>query len=223
MYGDDPVRMALRWQSEGAETLHLVDLDGAFEGRPRLLGLCKTLAASLSIPFEIGGGLRTDADVAASLDAGAARAIIGSRAVSDPDATAALVERFGSDRIVVGIDARDGFVQVSGWTETTKVRATDLARDLAARGVRVFAYTDTATDGMLSGPNLAAMDEMARAIAPSGARLVASGGVHAPSDIAALRALGRPNVESVIVGKALYEAAAPLSAFIDAGLERPAP
>ncbi len=138
-YGDDPVEMALRWQGEGAGFLHVVDLDGAFRGRPAALPLCKALAAALSVPFEIGGGLRTDEDVAAALEAGAARAIVGSRAVSDPAAAAALAARFGAERVVVGIDARDGFAQVAGWTETTAVRATDLARDLASRGVRLFA------------------------------------------------------------------------------------
>ena len=221
-YGDDPVEMALRWQGEGAGFLHVVDLDGAFRGRPAALPLCKALAAALSVPFEIGGGLRTDEDVAAALEAGAARAIVGSRAVSDPASAAALAARFGADRVVVGIDARDGFAQVAGWTETTAVRATDLARDLASRGVRIFAFTDTATDGMLSGPNLAAMDAMARALEPFGASLVASGGVHAPSDIAALRALGRPNVDGVIVGKALYEKAATLAEFA-AAAEEPLP
>ena len=222
-YGDDPVAMALRWQAGGAWMLHVVDLDGAFKGSPAILPLCRKLASALSVPFEIGGGLRTDSDVAAALEAGAARAIVGSRAVSEPAATARLVEKFGAERLVVGIDARDGFVQVSGWTETTAVRAEDLARDLASRGVRVFAFTDTATDGMLSGPNLAAMDTMARALATFGARLVASGGVRSPADVAALRALGRPNLEAVIVGEALYEGAAALGAFAAAaaGTEGP--
>ena len=216
VYSDDPVRMALSWQEQGAEFLHVVDLDGAFAGRPVHTDLFRELAAALRIPFEVGGGLRTDDDVRAVLEAGAARAILGSRAVSDPDCVARLAAAFGRDRVVAGIDARDGFVQVAGWTETTRVRAVDLARDLAARGAGTFVYTDTATDGMMQGPNLAAMAAMADAVAPAGARLVASGGVHAPSDIAALAALDRPNLEGAIVGKALYEKAAPLAGFLAA-------
>ena len=183
VYSDDPVRMALSWQDQGAEFLHVVDLDGAFAGRPVHTGLFRELAAALRIPFEVGGGLRTDDDVRAVLEAGAARAILGSRAVSDPDCVARLAAAFGRDRIVAGIDARDGLVQVAGWTETTRTRAVDLAADLAARGAGTFIYTD---------------------------------GVHAPADIAALAALGRPNLEGAIVGKALYEKAAPLADFLAA-------
>lgn len=214
VYSEDPAETALFWQSQGAEYLHVVDLDGAFAGRPAHTGVFRALKAALSVPFEVGGGLRTDDDVAAVLEAGAARAIIGSRAVSDPDATARLVERFGAERIAVGVDARDGFVQVAGWTETTGVRATDLAARLAASGVRTFIFTDTATDGMLAGPNLRAMDEMARAV--PGAEIVASGGVHAPGDVRALTALGRANLSGVIIGKALYEKTASLAAFLEA-------
>ena len=216
VYSDDPVRMALSWQDQGAEFLHVVDLDGAFAGRPAHLAVFRALAAALRIPFEVGGGLRTDADVRAVLAAGAARAILGSRAVSDPDAVVRLVSSLGRDRVVIGIDARDGFVQVDGWTATTRVRAAELAAGLAARGAGTFIYTDTATDGMLQGPNLAAMAAMADAVRPAGGSLVASGGVRAPADVTALAALGRPNLEGAIVGKALYEGLAPLSGFLAA-------
>ena len=222
VYSDDPVRTALSFQEQGATFLHVVDLDGAFAGRPVHTALFRALAAALRIPFEVGGGLRTDGDVRAVLEAGAARAILGSRAVSDPAACARLAAALGADRLAVGIDARDGFVQVAGWTETTRVRAAPLAADLAARGVRTLIYTDTATDGMLQGPNLAAMAEMADAVAPAGGSLVASGGVHAPADVSALAALGRPNLAGAIVGKALYEKTAPLAAFL-AAAEAPGP
>lgn len=214
VYASDPVAMALDWERQGAEFLHIVDLDGAFEGHPVHTKVFEALSKALSIPFEVGGGLRTDADIRAVLRAGASRAIIGSRAVSDPEGVARLAADLGKDRIVVGIDARDGFVQVSGWTETTRVRATELASCLAGAGIGTFIYTDTATDGMLQGPNLAAMAEMADAV--TGAQLVASGGVHAPEDVRALAALGRPNLEGVIVGKALYEKTASLAAFLEA-------
>ena len=224
VYAPDPVAAALSWQDGGAAALHVVDLDGAFEGRPAHLEVFRALKKALRIPFEVGGGLRTDDDVRAVLAAGASRAILGSRAASDPAWVEALVREHGPARIVAGIDARDGLVQVAGWTETTALRATDLARDLAARGVRTFIFTDTATDGMLQGPNLAAMAAMADALAPSGAALVASGGVSKPADLAALAALGRPNLEGAIVGKALWEDPASLPAFLAAarGGEGPA-
>ncbi len=213
VYGADPVAMALRWQEQGARFLHVVDLDGAFAGHPVHSGVFSALASALSIPFEVGGGLRTDEDVRTALDAGASRAILGSRAASDPAWAAAVAAKFGPDRIAVGIDARDGFVQVAGWTLTTRRLAVDLARELAALGLRTFIFTDTATDGMMKGPNLRAMAEMADALVESGASLVASGGVGSPADIAALAALGRGNLEGVVVGKALYEGAAPLGEF----------
>lgn len=203
VYSDDPVRMALSWQDQGAEFLHVVDLDGAFAGRPVHTGLFRELAAALRIPFEVGGGLRTDDDVRAVLEAGAARAILGSRAVSDPDCVARLAAAFGRERIVAGIDARDGLVQVAGWTETTRTRAVDLAADLAARGAGTFIYTDTATDGMLGGPNLTQMAAICDA-AP-GCAVTASGGVSSPYDVKNLMALGRANLVAAIVGKALYD------------------
>lgn len=216
VFSDDPVATALSWQDGGAAALHVVDLDGAFGGRPVHLETFRALAAALRIPFEAGGGLRTDGDVRVVLAAGAARAVVGSRAAAEPAWAEALVREFGPERIVAGVDARDGFVQVAGWTETTALRATDLARDLAARGVRTFIYTDTATDGMMQGPNLAALAEMADAIAPAGASLVASGGVSRPEDVAALAALGRPNLAGAVVGRALFENPALLPAFLAA-------
>lgn len=216
VYAPDPVAAARAWQDAGAEALHVVDLDGAFEGRPVHADVFRALGATLSIPFEAGGGLRTDEAVRAVLDAGAARAVVGSRAASDPDWAAALARSFGAERIAVGIDARDGLVQVAGWTQTTALRAADLARDLAARGVRAFVFTDTATDGMLQGPNLAALAEVADAVAGAGARVVASGGFSKPADLAALAALGRANVEGAIVGKALWEDPSLLPAMLAA-------
>ena len=150
VYSDDPVAMARQWHEQGAQALHVVDLDGAFAGAPRHLALVRRIVASATIPVEFGGGLRTDADVEQALDTGVARVIIGTRALADADALAHLVGRFGT-RIAVGIDARDGLVQVRGWVETTATRATDLARRAAKFGVATIIYTDTATDGMLAG------------------------------------------------------------------------
>ena len=214
VYGESPVEQALVWEKGGADFLHIVDLDGAFEGHPVHTSLFREFANTLQIPFEVGGGLRTDADVATVLEAGARRVILGSRAVSDPDAVRKLVAEHGAERIVVGIDARDGLVQVAGWTETTSVRALDLAKTLVAAGVRNIIYTDTATDGMLQGPNLRAVTELARCVPE--AWIVASGGIHAPSDIEALAALQLPNLDGAIIGKALYEHPETLSAYLHA-------
>jgi phosphoribosylformimino-5-aminoimidazole carboxamide ribotide isomerase len=202
VYGDDPVAMALHWQSLGAQALHVVDLDGAFAGRPAHAALIARIATALNIPVQTGGGLRSDADVERMLGAGVARVIIGTRALDDSTALERLVARHGGERIAVGIDARDGWVQVKGWVETTRVRAGDLAQRVAALGVGTLIYTDTATDGMLQGPNLAAIDQLCRATT---CHVVASGGVSTPEDVRALAALGHPHLLGAIVGKALYE------------------
>lgn len=209
VYSDDPVAQARVWAAQGAEQLHVVDLDGAFQGEPRHAGVIAQIVQALGIPVEVGGGLRTDAQIERLLAAGVARAIVGTRALESVEALAALVRRFG-DKIAVGIDARDGFVQVKGWVETTGTRAVDLARQVEAVGVRTLIYTDTATDGMLGGPNLGAMEQMCRAVS---CRIIASGGVSAPEHVAALRALGCPNLYGAIVGKALYDGKTTLAAM----------
>jgi len=211
VYGDDPVAQALDWLKQGARQLHVVDLDGAFAGEPKHTAVIAAIVKTIGIPVEVGGGLRTDSHVEQLLAAGVARAIIGTRALENTDALAALVARFGGERIAVGIDARDGFVQVKGWVETTATRATDLARRVAAVGVRTIIYTDTATDGMLQGPNYTAMDEICRAV-PEVA-IIASGGVSAPEHVRRLLDLGHANLFGAIVGKALYEGKTTLAAM----------
>ncbi len=213
VYSPDPVAMAIEWQTLGATFLHIVDLDGAFAGRPAHTAVITRIAKAISIPFEVGGGLRTDEHVREVLNAGASRAIIGTRAVADTASIKQLATHYG-DAIAVGIDARDGRVQINGWVETTSIQATALAIQIRALGIRTFIYTDTATDGMLQGPNLDAMAEMADAIPD--AALIASGGVAVPEDVQALLALGRANLTGVIIGKALYEKSASLPAFIAA-------
>ena len=203
VYGDDPVAMARHWQDEGGRALHVVDLDGAFAGAPAHADVVAKIAAALSIPVEIGGGLRTDDHVRAMLDAGVSRVILGTRALADEAALARLVALYGGEKIAVGIDARDGLVQVRGWVETTGTLATDLARRVAGLGVGTIIYTDTATDGMLSGPNVEAMARICDAAPSCG--IVASGGVSSVANIKALAGLGRSNLVGAIVGKALYE------------------
>jgi phosphoribosylformimino-5-aminoimidazole carboxamide ribotide isomerase len=209
VYSDDPVAQALTWLDQGAEQLHVVDLDGAFTGEPKHAEIIARIVQAIGIPVEVGGGLRTDAHIERLMRAGVTRAIIGTRALESLDALATLIQRFG-DAIAVGIDARDGFVQVKGWVETTKTRATELAKQVESVGVRTIIYTDTATDGMLGGPNLTAMRQMCGTVS---CRIIASGGVSVPEHVTALRALGCANLYGAIVGKALYEGKTTLAAM----------
>lgn len=201
LYDTDPLRAARRWIAEGAEALHVVDLDGAFQGRPVHLEVLRRLTAAVSAPIEYGGGLRTDADLKAVLDAGAARAIVGTRVCADPESVRRLAAKHG-DRFAVGLDARDGIVQVKGWTEASARTVLDLARELDVAGVRALIVTDISRDGMLAGVNVAGLDEVCAAVR---CQVVASGGVSSADDVRTLIALGRPNLTGAIVGKALYE------------------
>lgn len=213
VYGHDPVEMALRWVAEGATHLHVVDLDGAFQGRSVQFEVVRRIISALSIPVQVGGGIRTDEDIRRLVDFGAARVILGTRAWAEPDALAALTSRFG-DKLAVGIDSRGGRVQIKGWTETTELTTLDLARKADALGVQTLIITDTATDGMLQGPNLDAMKSVCSAV---NASVIASGGVTTPEDVTALKKLGQPNLIGAIVGKSLYEGRATLRALQAAG------
>lgn len=203
VYGSDPAAQAREWAAQGATWLHVVDLDGAFQGHPAHLEVIAGMVKASGIPVECGGGLRSDADLEALLACGVSRAILGTRALEHIDDLAVLAAKYG-DRLAVGIDARDGFVQVKGWTETSRVTATDLARQAAAAGVRTIIYTDTATDGMLRGPNFSGNEAVCDAVG-AGCRVIASGGITTAEDIVRLRGLGKANLAGAIVGKALYE------------------
>lgn len=202
VYGDNPAAQAADWRRQGGEELHVVDLDGAFAGSPKHAEIIAAIIKAFDGPVEVGGGLRTPEALEAVLDAGASRAIIGSAALENPEFLSSSVEIYG-ERIAVGIDARNGFVQTRGWVETSGTAATELARAVAAMGVKTIIYTDTATDGMLGGPNLAQMAAICDA-APS-CQITASGGVSSPQDVKNLIALGKPNLRAAIVGKALYD------------------
>ena len=203
VYSEDPVAMARHWAQAGGDWLHVVDLDGAFAGHPVHHEVVKAIAAAIAIPVELGGGLRTDDDIRRMLDAGVRRVVLGTRACAEPGALAALVKKFG-DRLAVGIDARNGKVQVKGWVETTDTLAVELAKQVSAVGVGTIIYTDTATDGMLTGPNLEGVRALCQSVQSS---VIASGGISTAKDVAALAALGLVNLDGVIVGKALYEGA----------------
>jgi phosphoribosylformimino-5-aminoimidazole carboxamide ribotide isomerase len=216
VYGEDPVAVALRWEREGGHWLHLVDLDAAFGNGADNFAAVRAIVAAAGIPCELGGGMRSPEAVARALDAGVARVVIGTRAAEAPEFFASAVERFGADRIVAGIDAKDGRVALRGWTETADLAATDLARRLEAAGARTVIYTDIATDGMLTGPNLAGLRAM---VAAFGGEVIASGGVASLADIEALAA--EEGIAGAIVGKALYESTLSLPEA-RAAVDRPA-
>ncbi|MBO5642573.1 MAG: 1-(5-phosphoribosyl)-5-[(5-phosphoribosylamino)methylideneamino]imidazole-4-carboxamide isomerase [Kiritimatiellae bacterium] len=202
VYGDDPVAQAHFWREQGAKELHVVDLDGAFKGQSVHSEVIKRIIEAFGGIVEVGGGLRNMQALDAAAASGASRLVIGSAALESPQFLSAAVEIYG-DKIAVGIDARDGFVQTKGWVETTAVKAVDLAAAVAATGVKTIIYTDTATDGMLGGPNTLQMAEICDA-APS-CQITASGGVSSVRDVESLIALKRDNLRAAIVGKALYD------------------
>jgi phosphoribosylformimino-5-aminoimidazole carboxamide ribotide isomerase len=200
VYSDDPVAVAREWESRGGDWLHVVDLDAAFTGEQANLELVRRMTEAVRIPVQLGGGIRDDASIERALGAGVSRVVVGTRAAAGDDFVARAVRRFGGEKIAVGIDARDGLVAVRGWTETTKVEASTLARQVGALGVGALIYTDIATDGMLQGPNLKAIAAMV-ACTPAG--VIASGGVSSAADLCSLQTI--PGLSGAIVGKALFD------------------
>jgi phosphoribosylformimino-5-aminoimidazole carboxamide ribotide isomerase len=200
VYGADLLDAARRWQDEGAERLHLVDLDGALEGRSQFRALISVVAAS-SKHVEIGGGLRTLEAARRYREGGADRVIFGTGALTDGDVVRQAVALW-PESVAVAIDARDGQVVVQGWREGTGVQAPELAAQVKAWGVRRLQYTDVTRDGTLVGPNVPGIEAIAR---ESGLRVTAGGGVAGLEDLRRLRALEPLGVDEVIVGKALYE------------------
>jgi phosphoribosylformimino-5-aminoimidazole carboxamide ribotide isomerase len=216
VFGDDPAAMARHWVEQGAQRLHLVDLDGARDGRPANLESVRAILAAVTVPCQVGGGVRDETTVQALLDCGVARVVIGTRALRDPEWLAAASRRF-PQRLVLGIDARDGRVAVEGWLETSDLAAVDLAQRFAGLPLAAVVYTDIARDGMLGGPNVAALERMA-AVSP--APLIASGGV---SSLADIERLAQVPVAGCIVGRALYEGTLSLPAALRVAGERNIP
>jgi phosphoribosylformimino-5-aminoimidazole carboxamide ribotide isomerase len=202
-YDADPVDAAMRWAGEGAEILHVVDLDGAKAGEPRNLDAVRRIAAAVECPIQVGGGLRDTASVDAVLEAGAERIVIGTAALRDPEFLGAVLAEH-SDRVVVSVDARGGKVSLSGWTEATGKDIAETVAELSERGVARFLCTEIDVDGTMEGP---AIDELVRIAAAAGAAVIASGGVGDLSDLQAIALAGETssNLEGVIVGRALYE------------------
>jgi len=200
VYSDDPAAVARAWAERGGDWLHIVDLDAAFSGEQSNLDIVGRIAREAAVPVQLGGGLRDEAAIERALAAGVARVVIGTRAAESPDFVARAVQRFGGDKIAVGIDARDGMVAVKGWTRTTGLSALDLARGAAGAGAAAIIYTDIATDGMLQGPNYAATAEIAHAV-PAG--VIASGGVSSAADLVKLERIG--GLAGAIIGRALFD------------------
>ncbi|MEH7247656.1 1-(5-phosphoribosyl)-5-[(5-phosphoribosylamino)methylideneamino]imidazole-4-carboxamide isomerase [Neobacillus niacini] len=198
IYGDSPFDMAQAFAADGASFLHMVDLDGAKDGKRVNDSFVIEAAKQLKVNVQIGGGIRSEMDILHYLENGITRVIIGSIAVSNPEFAIEMIRKYGK-QIVVGIDAKNGYVATHGWLTTSEVKAVELSKRFADAGAETFIFTDIATDGTLSGPNIAAVCEMAEV---TGKDVIASGGV---SSLADLRALHAEGVRGVIVGKALYE------------------
>ena len=216
IYSDNPAAMARRWQDEGAKRLHVVDLDGAFAGTPANSSAIAAIAAAVDIPVQLGGGIR-DRDTAEKAFAlGVSRIILGTAAVEQPALLQELVGLYGN-RVIAGIDARDGVVAIRGWVQGSTRRAVELARELEQYGVGEVIYTDISRDGMLEGPNLEAMAEMASSLRIP---VIASGGVSSMEDLLRLKELERLGISGVIVGQALYSGCIDLQSAINAMEQR---
>ena len=200
-YDADPVDAATRWAGEGAEFLHVVDLDGAKAWEPRNLDAIRRIAAAVECPIQVGGGLRDLDSVAALLTAGAERVVIGTAALRDPELLERALAEHG-DRVVVSVDAREGKVSLSGWTETSDVDVAEAVADLSGRGVTRFLCTAIEVDGTMEGPALGELNRIAAAVE---AQVIASGGVGTIGHLEQLARDAAPNVEGAVVGRALYE------------------
>ena len=198
IYGNDPGAMARQWADDGAQALHLVDLDGAKAGKPTNLEALRSIRQAVKIPLQVGGGLRSEADLTTIFELGIERAILGSRACQDPAWLALMAKRY-PQRILLGLDAKDGLVATEGWLEVSQVAALDLARQVNDLPLAGIIYTDIAKDGMMAGPS---WDGLAAMSAATPLPVIASGGVTTASDVKRLRTM---HLAGCIIGRALYE------------------
>ncbi|MFO1444542.1 1-(5-phosphoribosyl)-5-[(5-phosphoribosylamino)methylideneamino]imidazole-4-carboxamide isomerase [Bacillus sp. Bva_UNVM-123] len=201
VYGDSPFEMAKRFAAAGASWIHMVDLDGAKDGKRVNDAFVIKAATELKVHIQIGGGIRTEADIIHYLENGIARVIIGSVAVSNPQFAIEMLKKYGS-RIAVGLDAKNGYVATDGWLNTSEMKAVELGKRFAEAGAETFIFTDIATDGMLSGPNVEAVRQLAKETKKS---VIASGGISKLADLASLKKFNEEGVSGVIIGKAIYE------------------
>ena len=210
VYAHDPATQARIWQEQGGELLHIVDLDGAFAGVPRNKAAIEAIVQAIDIPTELGGGVRDLATIEAYLQLGIGRVILGTVAKEKPELVQEACRLFPG-RIVVGIDASNGFVAVRGWADVTEKKATEMAKEMEGFGVEAIIYTDIARDGMMQGPNLEATRALAESISIP---VIASGGVSSLKDIENLMAIEDSGVVGVITGKAIYSGALDLRAAV---------
>ena len=210
VYSDDPVEVALRWERLGAGRIHVIDLDGAKAGSPQNLDVIRRIAEAVSLPVQMGGGVRTIDSVQEVLDSGVDRVMLGTVAVRDPEVVRTACEQFGSDAVLVAIDSRDGNVEVSGWTAGGETTATDLLRLMMDAGVSTFLCTDISRDGTLTGPNYELMRSL---VAIAGDGVIAAGGI---ASIDHIRNLSYIGVGGVVIGRALYTGNIDLSEAVNA-------
>jgi len=214
VYSDNPVDLAKDFENQGAEYLHIVDLNGAFTGKPVNDEIIRRVVGSVALKIQVGGGIRTMERIAELIELGVERVILGTIAVKNPELVAEAVRRYGK-RVIVGIDAKDGLVAVQGWVETTKMSAIDLGKAMKVMGVQSVVFTDIARDGMLQGPNIESTVQMAR---ETGLSVIASGGISTLADLRNLQAeaIKGISVEGAITGKALYSGAFTLREALEA-------
>ncbi len=201
VFGNDPAERAKSFAGQGAEWIHIVDLDGAFAGKPVNTRPVEDILKSVDVKIELGGGIRTLDSIERWLDKGVTRVILGTAALRDPEFVKSACQLF-PDRVAVGIDAKDGFVAVEGWAETSAVTAVDLAREFESAGVCAIIYTDIARDGVLTGPNLPATVALAKSVSIP---VIVSGGVSSLDDIRNCKARENDNIAGVIAGRAIYD------------------
>lgn len=202
VYGDSPFEMAKSFSDAGAPFVHMVDLDGAKDGERVHANDVIRVAKELPIKVQIGGGIRSEEDVRFYLENGVDRVIIGSMAIREPELVASFIEKFGAEKIVIGLDAKDGMVATHGWLETSNQTAIEVGQYFASKGAKYFIFTDIATDGTLQGPNIVANELLAN---ETGAEVIVSGGMSSLADITAVKnAAAQSTITGVIIGKALY-------------------
>ena len=202
VYSNDPASMAVTFEEAGAKRLHLVDLDGAFQGVGVNISSIRSILKNVSIPVQIGGGLRTEEDIDRMLALGVSAVIVGTMAVKHPDVLEKLLKKYTDEQIILGIDARNRKVSIEGWKESTEIQDVKFALRWKNSGIKRVVFTDISRDGMLSGPNLAALREMAQ---HTGLKIVASGGISSMDDLEQLKTLEPNGVDQAISGKAIYE------------------
>ncbi|TGE38666.1 1-(5-phosphoribosyl)-5-[(5-phosphoribosylamino)methylideneamino]imidazole-4-carboxamide isomerase [Desulfosporosinus fructosivorans] len=214
VYSDNPVDLAKSFESQGAEYLHIVDLNGAFTGKPVNDEMIRRIVGSVALKIQIGGGIRTMERITELIELGVERVILGTIAVKNPELVAEAARRYGN-RVIVGIDAKEGLVAVQGWAETTEMKAIDLGKAMKIMGVQSVVFTDIARDGMLQGPNIESTVQMAR---ETGLSVIASGGISTLADLKNLQAeaIKGVSIEGAITGKALYSGAFTLREALEA-------